>query len=277
MGLSDQSGISSTLRMWWVTFFWSLINTLYRYRIYHDRPDRYHQLYPYPWQRSGMSFQSCHRTETITLLISTQTLPKHCWSAHMDSFNIEIQWCDLPHLCAGALHCKTNRETCQSGIELWDIQWSHPTSRTGTSHQHALNWEQDICIWCQLCRWPTVGTRKSQQGHLIMYNSAPIIRKNNRQRTITLSTSEAELDSFSSCVRSVLHTMKILKRMGSPLDEVNMFEDNCSTIAICTNMSPGNSRTKLVDLKLKWFLEDLVGRSEDLRIRVNHGSRLKRI
>ncbi len=44
-------------------------------------------------------------------------------------------------------------------------------------------------------------TRKSQQGHLIFSNSGPIIWKSNRQRTIRLSTTEAELDSFVSCVR----------------------------------------------------------------------------
>ena len=101
-------------------------------------------------------------------------------------------------------------------------------------------------------------TRKSQQGHLIFYNSGPIIWKSNRQRTIALSTTEAELDSFVSCVRSVLHTMRILDSMGSPQHGVNIFEDNRSTIAICTNnMSPGNSRTKHVDLKIKWLQDHL--------------------
>jgi hypothetical protein len=46
-------------------------------------------------------------------------------------------------------------------------------------------------------------TRKSQQGHLIFCKSGPIIWKSDRQRTIALSTTEAELDSFVSCVRSV--------------------------------------------------------------------------
>jgi hypothetical protein len=59
-------------------------------------------------------------------------------------------------------------------------------------------------------------TRKSQQGHLLFYNSGPIIWKSNRQRTIALSTTKAELDSFVSCVRSVLHTMRILENMESP-------------------------------------------------------------
>ena len=59
-------------------------------------------------------------------------------------------------------------------------------------------------------------TRESQQGHLIFYSSGPIIRKSNRQRTIALSTTETELDSLVICVRSVLHTMRILENMGSP-------------------------------------------------------------
>jgi hypothetical protein len=87
-------------------------------------------------------------------------------------------------------------------------------------------------------------TRKSQQGHLIFCNSGPIIWKSNRQHTISLSTREAELDRFVNCVtvRSVLHTMRLLDSMGSPQHSVNIFEDNRSTLAICTNnMSPGNS------------------------------------
>ena len=93
---------------------------------------------------------------------------------------------------------------------------------------------------------------------MIFYNSGPIIWKSNRQRTIDLSTTEAELDSFVSCVRSVLFTMRILESMGSPQHGVNMFEVNRSTIAICTNnMSPGNSRTNHVDLKIKWLQDHL--------------------
>jgi hypothetical protein len=52
--------------------------------------------------------------------------------------------------------------------------------------------------------------------------------------------------------------MRILDSMGSPEHGVNIFEDNRSTIAICTNnMSPGNSRTKHVYLKIKWLQDHL--------------------
>ena len=101
-------------------------------------------------------------------------------------------------------------------------------------------------------------TRKSQQGHLIFYNSGPIIWKNNRKRTIVLSITETELDNFVSCVRSVLYTMRILESMGSPQDGVDIFGDNRSTIDICTsNMRPGNSWTKIVDLKIKCLQDHL--------------------
>ena len=97
-------------------------------------------------------------------------------------------------------------------------------------------------------------TRKRQQGHLIFHNSRPIIWKSNRQHTIDLSTIETELDVFVNCVRSVLHTMRILEIMGSPQYGINMIEDNRSTIEISCSVQtkhPGKSRTKHVDMKIK--------------------------
>ncbi len=111
---------------------------------------------------------------------ATQTLPKHYWS-----FKIEI-WRGLPHLRNGAIH-DTSRRTeklVQAGIQSYGI----PTRQR----------IYDACFEDDRL------TRKSQQEHLIFYNSVPFVWKNNRQRTIALSTTEAELDSFVSCVRSVL-------------------------------------------------------------------------
>ena len=108
-----------------------------------------------------------------------------------------------------------------------------------------------ICTTCDANFADDRQTRKSQQGHLIFYNSGPIIWKSNRQRTIALSTTEAEL---VSCLRSALHTMRKLDIMGSPRHGVKIFEENRPGIAICTNnTSPRNSRTKHVDLKIKWL------------------------
>jgi hypothetical protein len=86
--------------------------------------------------------------------------------------------------------------------------------------------------------------------HFNIYYKIPAYPELKKNRiytfTIALSTTEDELDNFVRCVRSVLHTMRILENMGSP--QHGVFEDNRSTIAICTNnMSPGNSRTKHVD------------------------------
>jgi hypothetical protein len=109
--------------------------------------------------------------------------------------------------------------------------------------------------------------RKSQQGHLIFYNSGPIIWKNNRHRTMTLSTTESELDRFVRCVNSVLHNMRILESMGSPHHGLNILEDNRSSVATCTNnMSPGNSRTKHVDLKIKLFQDHF----QKVDIKIHH-------
>ena len=132
-------------------------------------------------------------------------------------------------------------------VLTWPFLRTHPISKEGTG------------VWTDL---PSVCYRKSFfsppltpstqmmiwvncDGHLIFYNSGPIVWKSNRQHTISLSTTETELDNFVNCVRSVLHIMRILwlESMGSPQNVVNIFEDNRSTIATCTNnMSPGNSK-----------------------------------
>ena len=90
-------------------------------------------------------------------------------------------------------------------------------------------------------------TRKSQQGHLIFYNSGP------KKQQATNDSSFHKLDSFVSCGRSiksgsVLHTMRILESLGSPQHGVITY---LKTIALrlqyahLNNMSPENSRTKV--------------------------------
>jgi hypothetical protein len=61
--------------------------------------------------------------------------------------------------------------------------------------------------------------------------------------------------------------MRILDSMRSRQHGVNIFDDNRSTIAICTNnMNPGNSRTKHVILKIKWP-QDLLQKGD---IKIHH-------
>ena len=149
---------------------------------------------------------------------ATPTLPKHHGSVHTDSFNVKI-WCVIPHLCAGARHDKTNRESCQIGIQSYGIPSGHTSLQDLLQHT-SIPWieEQDIfCMWFQLCRWPT--------------------NKEKSTRTLDLS----QRCSYHMEEQQTTH-------------DVNIFEDNRSTIAICTNnMRPGNSRTKSVDLKITWL------------------------
>jgi hypothetical protein len=144
----------------------------------------------------------------------------------LDSLNIEI-WCGLPNLRSGDVHDKTTREPCCDANFADDRQ-----------------------------------TRKSQQGHLIFYDSDPIIIvwKNNRQRTILLSSFYNWGWTWQVC-----QLCKIITpykwgywKTWDPHSTVLTFsfEENRSMIAICTNsMSPGNTRTKHVDLKIKWLLD----------------------
>ncbi len=127
--------------------------------------------------------------------------------------------CGLPYLRTGVVHDKTNRETCQSDIQSYGL----PSGYTPLQHliqNTGIPWIMYetgyLSVWCKFCRWSTYTETPNQQGHLIFYDSGPTIWKSNRQYTIVLSTTEDELDNFVNCVRSVLHTMRILDSMGSP-------------------------------------------------------------
>ncbi len=123
---------------------------------------RYHQLYPY--QQTDMS---CHRTGMVTLSTSsyssiTKAILEYSYGL---SFNIEI-CCGLPYLRTGAIHDKTNRETCQSWTKAAYKGCGIPSGPLQDLLQHTgIPWiaNQNICcMWCQFCRWPTYMEKSSR-------------------------------------------------------------------------------------------------------------------
>jgi hypothetical protein len=86
-----------------------------------------------------------------------------------------LVWCGLPYFRTDTIHDKTNRKSCQSGIQ------SYVRNTYGhTPLQHLLQ----------------------NNTHTLNYGTGwPIIWKSNRQQSIVLDTTETELDRFVICVR----------------------------------------------------------------------------
>jgi hypothetical protein len=101
-------------------------------------------------------------------------------------------------------------------------------------------------------------TRKSQDGFIIWLNGGPITFRSRKQDIVTLSTAEAELCSLVSAARQLKHCMHVLQEIGYPQHRVAIFEDNRAAISLTEqNLSPGGSRTKHMDIRLKWMQQQV--------------------
>ncbi len=117
----------------------NLINTLYR----HHRT--------YRWQQVGLWCLQTGMIQVYSRHPVTPTLPEHYWSTNMDSVNTEV-WCGLSYFRTVTVHDKTHRETCQNGIQSYELPSGH-TPLNIWYKTPDIPWikKQDLhCVWCSL-------------------------------------------------------------------------------------------------------------------------------
>jgi hypothetical protein len=100
-------------------------------------------------------------------------------------------------------------------------------------------------------------TRRSQTVWFVFHNDGPIPWKRCKQDVVSLSTTETELRNIVTCTKAVIYLKRVLAQMGISQDKIWIFEDNraCIHITEKNNMSPGNQRTKHVDILEKFHSE----------------------
>jgi len=103
------------------------------------------------------------------------------------------------HFCSGTIHDKTNGEACQNCIQSTRIPSGYTKLQDFLQHSELRNRIYSVYQTLQM----TDSQEKEKQGHLIFYNSGPIIWKSNRQRTIVLSITETEL--YREFINSIHH------------------------------------------------------------------------
>jgi transposase InsO family protein len=101
-------------------------------------------------------------------------------------------------------------------------------------------------------------SRRSQQGHVLLFNGGPISWSSKRQPFVCLSTCEAELVALVDTSKTAIYLNKILTFLGVPQPRIVINEDNSSAISISLRQEPVNtSRTKHMDLRIKWLMEQV--------------------
>ncbi|HEY5744748.1 MAG TPA: reverse transcriptase domain-containing protein [Chryseolinea sp.] len=94
-------------------------------------------------------------------------------------------------------------------------------------------------------------TRKSTSGYLFVLGGGPVSWKSQLQRTVTLSSTEAEYAALTEAAREANWLQQLLTELGfsfPALKPMLIYEDNTSTISLATNHS-NHKRSKHVDVK----------------------------
>ena len=106
--------------------------------------------------------------------------------------------------------------------------------------------------------WGTDSTRRSTSGLVFRYNGAPIYWRSKLQKTIALSTAEAEYYAASLAASEVIYLRALLGAMGFPQGSwTPVYEDNNACIEWCNNVIGGRERAKHIDLR-KYYAHEAV-------------------
>ena len=115
---------------------------------------------------------------------------------------------------------------------------ANPSSSSSTLTGYAdASWGEDL------------DTRKSQTGYVFMLGNASVSWNSKLQKTVALSSTEAEYVSLSAAVQEALFLRNMLFDLWPDIaDTVTLHEDNQSTIRQALNLQSSN-RTKHVDIR----------------------------
>lgn len=102
-----------------------------------------------------------------------------------------------------------------------------------------------------------IDDRRSVSGTMIMIGGAPVVYKSKFQRTVALSTAEAEYMALSMCTQEVLWTRSMLKDLGhEQVGATQVWKDNQGAIALANNAGY-HARTKHVDIRHHFITENV--------------------
>lgn len=119
----------------------------------------------------------------------------------------------------------------------------------------------DVCAYADADWANNTADRKSITGWVAKLNGDPISWSSKKQRTVALSTCEAELYAEAAAIQEVLWMRGLLKELGLRCRTGSVvYGDNQSTIAVSKNGVRSN-RTKHVDIKYH-FITETVERGE---------------
>lgn len=104
-----------------------------------------------------------------------------------------------------------------------------------------------------------IETRQSRTGNIFVVNGGPVTWLSQRQKSVTLSTTEAEYIAACSAAKHVVWLRRLLSEFGMKQDSpTTLYCDNQSAINLVNNPKKHN-RTKHVDVQFRFTREKQAG------------------
>lgn len=115
----------------------------------------------------------------------------------------------------------------------------------------------DIALQCYVdASWAASKIdRKSTTGYIYLLNKSTISWATRKQRTVALSSTEAEYIALAEAASEGLWTVGLLEELSAVKVKIKCYEDNQSCIKLCSK--PDHKRLKHIDVKYN-FLKQLV-------------------
>jgi hypothetical protein len=121
--------------------------------------------------------------------------------------------------------------------------------------QYSYNGDDELLGYCDADYDGDLDTRRSTTGYIFIMNGGPVTWNSQRQRSVALSTTEAEYMAACSATKEVVWLKQLLFDIKEEVnDPVNLFIDNQSAIKLICN-PVYHKRTKHIDIQYHFIRE----------------------
>jgi len=110
-----------------------------------------------------------------------------------------------------------------------------------------------------------IDTRRSTTGYIFTIDNMPVTWTSQRQKLVTLSTTESEYVAAASAAKEIIWLRKLLKDIDCEMSApTTLFVDNLSTVKLIKNPE-FHKRTKHIDIKYHFIREKVVNQEIDVK------------
>ncbi len=149
-----------------------------------------------------------------------------------------------------------------------------PTDRHMTAAKHVLRYlagtkemgilfgagERGISVYSDADWGGELDTRRSTTGYVVVMDGAAVAWSSHLQRTVAVSTQEAEYQALAAAARMALSVRKILADFGIGVQTVKILSDNQAALCLAENPMV-QARSKHIDIQ-HHFVRDRISRNE---------------